>query len=122
MKIDGQEWVLVPAEPTDAMTEAWWNVSELGPHAEWAAFLAAAPAAPQPKAEGWVSVSERLPNSERDVLAVINASDFTYQSVLSYDGRDWYTESGAAVECGHPERVTHWRELDNTPPATEGAE
>lgn len=67
-------WKLVPVEPTPEMIAAVVKYDRESIHATWVGtwreFLAAAPSAPATgQGDGWIPVSERLPESERTVLA-----------------------------------------------------
>jgi hypothetical protein len=62
-----QDWclpnVLVPVEPTDLMVEAMYR-NQLSMRGALKAAIAASPAV----SDGWIPVSERMPNKHEDVL------------------------------------------------------
>ena len=114
-------WRTVPVEPTDAMVEVMKN----GP-ADYhyrdiegqikAAYRRAIAAAPTPPAgEQWISVEERMPEHDVDVLVSFLS---TAQVVAYFDSQPekegfvWQTMDGPAYRA---EAVTHWMPLP-TPP------
>lgn len=56
--------------------------------------------------DGWISVKDRLPDTDREVL--VYDLDFGY-FVLSYIGMKW-----EGLPFFHP-NVTHWQELPDPP-------
>lgn len=62
---------------------------------------------------GWISVKDRLPDTDREVL--VYDLDFGC-FVLSYRGMEWED-----IPVFHP-HVTHWRELPDPPRMEESKE
>lgn len=62
--------------------------------------------------DGWVSVKDRLPDTDRDVLVYTDTRDM-FRCWYKPAEKHWVREGIALVED-----VTHWRELPD-PPRTE---
>jgi hypothetical protein len=88
-----------------------WTHDQARSARDW--LIAAYPLDPAPDA-GWVSVEERLPEEERDVLVWSRAADGFVQAAMYKSGR-WRSTWNHDTLGNH---VTHWRELP-APPASE---
>lgn len=62
---------------------------------------------------GWISVKERLPETEREVL-ICTERKFIYMARIYEDGEAWPVSNGCGC-CGKQEAFTHWMSLPETP-------
>lgn len=107
-------YVLVPVEPTVAMTEALWDEihESRDMNNAYRAMLAAAPTTP----DGWIPVSERMPPCETGVLVA-----------TEMDGPGDWRMKWATYVPEHPDAIngwfipgaswtpTHWQPLPDAP-------
>ena len=78
--------------------------------AEVANFLSA-----QPSGDGWIPVSERLPQTEHYVWSLLEGDAVAEMEKRFYDGKTWRYMDGSESDL----RVTHWMPLPAAPKGDE---
>lgn len=96
-------YVLVPVEPTDLMVEAMYR-HPLSMRGALKAAISAAPKAP----DGWIPVSERMPDKLIPVMVMYEDGDM-WSAIWS--GQFW--DDGCAIP--DPHSITHWRDMPDAP-------
>lgn len=105
-------YVLVPVEPTQEMLTASYLFSHVDNTADsWKAMLAAAPKAP----DGWIPVSERMPNCFYYVLVADEHDDFAIASPVDLSTGD---KCAFRMNDGCIFFATHWQPIPDMPKVT----
>lgn len=100
-------YVLVPAEPTITILDEIDAIFDFGAEDSkdaWHRLLAAAPKTP----DGWIPVSERMPDKLIPVMVMYEDGDM-WSAIWS--GQFW--DDGCAIP--DPHSITHWRDMPDAP-------
>lgn len=100
-------YVLVPVEPTITILDEIDAIFDFGAEDSkdaWHRLLAAAPTAP----DGWIPVSERMPDKLIPVMVMYEDGDM-WSAIWS--GQFW--DDGCAIP--DPHSITHWRDMPDAP-------
>ncbi|MEH3454036.1 DUF551 domain-containing protein [Phytobacter diazotrophicus] len=103
-------YVLVPVEPTDLMVEAMYR-HPLSMRGALKAAISAAPKAP----DGWIPVSERMPDFFYSVLVADEYEDMTIATPVDLSTGD---RCAFRMSNGDVFLATHWQPLPDAPKVT----
>ena len=106
----------------DALIQEWYRVNNIDEddrgarfigYTEIPRFIANAPTVSAESVQGWIPVSDRLPDSDRPVLVTIQWTDFDREVTV---GEYWDNPAKAAPESEkgwgtYGDHVTAWREM-----------
>lgn len=109
-------YVLVPVEPTVEMRKEFHKANDeaerfVSPDHQWQAMLAAAPKAP----DGWIPVSERMPEFFYWVLVADEHDDFTIAAPVDLSTGD---KCAFRMNDGCIFLATHWQQIPGMPKVT----
>ena len=120
------EFKVVPTIPTEAMIEAGQNVNRYAEHDAKEVYQAMLNAAPTPAHVGWISVKERLPDKDQEVLIFANSwgekhiTSATFMGLPDYlKGKPWWSGNGwSGYEWEwdfNEDHISHWMPLPPPP-------